>query len=325
MKPEAQRLDAVEGLPASQEDSPTASVGAFVVKSAHAGMDAVPAFCAARCGGQGCRLLSWPELDGVCRRIAPARVAPPIVRRQGGIGIALIGEDARAHGTLKQVVEGSDEFVLRALFATAREAIGAIPSADVQIVVTEMALPDLCGIRCAHRLVGARPDIVVVIASAVRDPLLIRKAFAVGARHYLIKPFTRKQCLADLRLAACALNAVRIPPGPESPSAVKSSESHRVPRLGPREAEIMRCLAEGLLHKHIYDRCHMSYSLFRKLLRRTYRKLGTNKCTEALSRWYDLKEQHLGLAYGHVDQVAVSVQTLVAPAPPRAGDELARK
>ena len=282
---------------------------------------AFPRFCEARCGARGCSLGSQSE-HGVQRRgLMPARPGSRPAQARGPLGLALIDPDERVRQMLAGITEAGAEFVCRASFPTAQAALAAIPGLDVEIVVLEMALPDLCGLRCARQLLGVRPDLAVVIASAIQHPLLIRRAFAVGASEYLVKPVRPGQFLTTLRFvsylrrvplaearAQSFLQAALGRKSATSPQQAGGADAHPprsratmrgsgvvdVPSEHPlqasltaHEVEMLQYLAQGLIWKEIAERLQVSPTALRCLKRGLFRKLGhARNRTEALAKWY---------------------------------------
>lgn len=287
---------------------------------------AFPRFCEARCGARGCSLGSQSE-HGVQRR-GPVlgRPGPRPAQGRGPIGLALIDQDERVRQMLAGLTEAGAEFVFRVSFATAQAALAAIPGLDVEVVVTEMALPDLCGIRCARQLLAVCPELAVIIASAVQHPLLIRRAFAVGASQYLVKPVRPGQFLATLRFVSCrrrvpAAEAGRAqsflqatlgrrsatasqqaggadahPPGSRATmrgSGVVDvlSEHSLQAKLTAQEVEMLQYLAQGLVWKEIEERLQVSHCTLRSMKRRLFLKLDhARNRTEALAKWYQTQQ-----------------------------------
>jgi len=55
------------------------------------------------------------------------------------------------------------------------------------IVIMDVSMPDLNGVRAMNEILAAAPDIKVIIFSAERSPQLAEQALMAGARAYLVK------------------------------------------------------------------------------------------------------------------------------------------
>lgn len=181
---------------------------------------------------------------------------------------------------LAQLTTANEEFILRGCFATAQEALDAIPGLDVGVVLSEMALPDLCGPRCAWQLLAVRPELRVIIVSAIRHPLLVRAAVAAGASEYLVKPVTASQCLATLRFVAWQEPVPWAEAKGRSPS--KLPPEHL---LGPRELQVLELAAEGAIGKEIADRLGVSGTTVHTYWQRIFVKLGVHTRAAAVARF----------------------------------------
>jgi DNA-binding NarL/FixJ family response regulator len=185
---------------------------------------------------------------------------------QRPIGVALIDPDEPLRRMLARITQARVEFVLRGCFATAQAALAAIPGLDVEIILSEIALPDLCGLACARRLLAARPELRVVVASALTHPLLIQQACIAGACDYLLKPVPRHQCWASLQFAS----AQRQPP---------------LKGLAPREREVLELAAAGAIDKEIADRLGIHQPTVRTHWRRIFVKLDAPTRAAAVARF----------------------------------------
>ncbi|SDO75414.1 Response regulator of citrate/malate metabolism [Pedococcus dokdonensis] len=80
-------------------------------------------------------------------------------------------------------------FVVAATAATSQEALRALQSAEVDVVLLDMNLPDRHGLDVirAMRAGGHRADVIAV--TSARDLDVVRAAVSLGVVQYLLKPF----------------------------------------------------------------------------------------------------------------------------------------
>ena len=70
-------------------------------------------------------------------------------------------------------------------------------SNSVDLLVTDMNMPGMCGDELSRRVLTLFPKLPIIICTGFSDNLNEEKAKAIGIRHYLIKPVTER------RLAEC--------------------------------------------------------------------------------------------------------------------------
>ena len=115
------------------------------------------------------------------------------------------------------------------------------------LVLCEVRLPALGGLEAARRILAERSGTRVVFLTAVEDPMIAARAFALGASAYLLKSSTSAQFLDDLRavLAGQRVLAPRIAGGDPAALSSRGCPGDQRPPLGPRACEVVRLLALG--------------------------------------------------------------------------------
>jgi response regulator of citrate/malate metabolism len=94
---------------------------------------------------------------------------------------------AEAHKAYTEKIEG---FEVVGVAHTARDALAALRSGPVDLVLLDLNLPDKHGLEVARVLRAAGLGTDVLAVSSARDVATVRQAVALGVTHYLLKPFT---------------------------------------------------------------------------------------------------------------------------------------
>ena len=68
------------------------------------------------------------------------------------------------------------------------EALALLPGFQPQAVLLDLAMPG-GGMWAIERIIAFRPDLCVIVVTANNDMSLVRKARALGAADYVMKPF----------------------------------------------------------------------------------------------------------------------------------------
>jgi DNA-binding NarL/FixJ family response regulator len=180
----------------------------------------------------------------------------------------------------------SEEFCSCGLFSSGAAAIRAIPHSEAVLVLVEMVLPDVCGIKCARDLAAHRPDLRIILATPLYEPVLLRRALTAGIRDCLITPVQPGQCLATLRLANWRPAKLTMPNDSErSIPPTNSNEKGPGTSLTEREQRVVAGLAEGMYYKAIADLLRVSPAVLKKVQHRLFLKLGVHKGTQAVAKW----------------------------------------
>lgn len=70
-----------------------------------------------------------------------------------------------------------------------REAMGLVQKHHPQIVLLDLKMPDIDGVKILEALRAAHPEIAVMLISGNKDTELARRCMEMGACDYFTKPF----------------------------------------------------------------------------------------------------------------------------------------
>ena len=84
---------------------------------------------------------------------------------------------------------------------SAREALGLLDHSDVDLVLTDMKMPEMDGIALLERVKRQNPDLPVIMMTAHGTVEKAVEAMQKGAHNYILKPFDNDQLLVYVRKA----------------------------------------------------------------------------------------------------------------------------
>jgi response regulator of citrate/malate metabolism len=109
---------------------------------------------------------------------------------------------ARLHAEL---VTGLDGFDVVGTVHSGRAVVEAVAELQPDVVLLDVYLPDLSGIRVLEELRAAgHATLDVIMITAARDTETVSRALRFGAVHYLVKPFALTDLTDRLRQVAAA-------------------------------------------------------------------------------------------------------------------------
>jgi len=154
---------------------------------------------------------------------------------------------------------------------------------EPDVVVLDIAMPDLNGVEAAARLRARHPDVKVIALSAYSDKRFVLQMLKVGASGYVVKAAAAQELLRAIRVVAKGQSYL----SPEAASAVIGdvTADSRVPSaptspLGRREREVLQLLAEGERSQGIAARLHISVATVEAHRRNIMRKLNLHSIAE---------------------------------------------
>jgi two-component system copper resistance phosphate regulon response regulator CusR len=80
------------------------------------------------------------------------------------------------------------------------EAVDGSLRGHFDLVLLDLVLPGMSGLQVLEQLQRERPDLPVIIVSARDDLSTKLRAFELGAKDYLVKPFSLDELLARIRV-----------------------------------------------------------------------------------------------------------------------------
>lgn len=132
-----------------------------------------------------------------------------------------------------------------------REAVELAERLRPDVVVMDVAMPELNGIEATRRLVSSSPRTRVLALSMHKDSVYVREILRAGARGYLLKDAIDRDLLAAVR----ALGRGEGYLSPAVSDAVLADYRKHVTDpldlLTSREREVLQLIAEGKTNKEI--------------------------------------------------------------------------
>lgn len=182
---------------------------------------------------------------------------------------------------------------LRALISTTKdiELVGeasngdeAISAADVlqpDVVLMDINMPGVNGIRATRQILRANPTTGIIMVTMLKDDASVFSAMRAGARGYVLKGAQYKELLQTIRAVANGQAlfgpsvATRImsffnTQGPKIKAAVPEEA---FPDLTPRELEVLELIAQGASNSQIADKLVIADKTVRNHINSIFSKL----------------------------------------------------
>jgi DNA-binding NarL/FixJ family response regulator len=158
---------------------------------------------------------------------------------------------------------------------------------DVDAVFLDLSMPGMDGMDALTAFGTLRPALPVIVLTAAEDQDVVRKAFAAGALGYVPKAAPSSTLLSALELV---LSGEVFVPGlllqpstrPLKPWNHPVGKSPSIGPLTARQAEVLRCLGEGLSNKAIGRRLGLSEKTVKAHVTAIFRALSATGRPEAI-------------------------------------------
>jgi DNA-binding NarL/FixJ family response regulator len=144
---------------------------------------------------------------------------------------------------------------------TAAAGLDLVERTAPDLAVVDAELPDGSGIDLTRRMLAVRPDLAVLVYSALGDAGLVYSALESGARGFVSKA-------ASTAVLLGAIDSIVAGDAYVDPQALPTPDR---PQLSPRERDIVHLLAEGRSVDEVADALGESVELVRARVRRLER------------------------------------------------------
>jgi two-component system, NarL family, response regulator NreC len=161
--------------------------------------------------------------------------------------------------------------------ASGLEAVRAARELRPDVVLLDIAMPDLNGVEAARRILASNPGMKIIVLSMHSDVHYVHDMLAAGAVGYLLKQSAYEEVAEAIR--AVSKDHAYLSP----PVAGIVAEQFRmdggvtggdVSPLTAREREVLQLLAEGNTPRRVAEKLHIGVKTVETHRRRLMTKLG---------------------------------------------------
>lgn len=132
-----------------------------------------------------------------------------------------------------------------------RQAVELAEQLRPDVVVMDVAMPELNGIEATRRLAASSPRTRVLALSMYKDSVYVREILRAGARGYLLKDAFDRDLLSAVRAVAVGDGYLSPAVSDAVLSDYRRHVSDPLELLSSREREILQLIAEGKTNKEI--------------------------------------------------------------------------
>lgn len=163
------------------------------------------------------------------------------------IRLMLVDDHEMFREALRVILERQAEFLVVAEAANGGEALHILEHLRPDILLLDVALPDLNGIEVARRIAECQPEVKIVVLSGFADRFFVVESLKAGARAFVLKSSGSKELIRAIH----AVDAGHVFLSPEvtglavgGASAGEGADKGRPP-LTPREKEVLVLIVSG--------------------------------------------------------------------------------
>jgi DNA-binding NarL/FixJ family response regulator len=131
--------------------------------------------------------------------------------------------------------------------ATGRGAIEAAERLQPDVVIMDLAMPDLNGIEATQQILSTSPSTSIIALSASHTSEHVSRALRAGARGYVVKDAKGAELVEAVKTVCAGKRYLsqRASPGPDTGLLVGRPTKTPMERLSARERDVMVRIIEG--------------------------------------------------------------------------------
>jgi DNA-binding NarL/FixJ family response regulator len=170
------------------------------------------------------------------------------------IRILLADDHTVMRNGLRLLLERQPNLTVVGEASDGRETVRAAEAVSPDVVVMDIAMPNLNGIEAARQITSARPETAIVILSMHSDESYVIRALKAGARAYLLKDSAEGDLIAAIHAItegksffSPAISRILVEDYMRQLEQRHVEDTYEL--LTAREREILQLLAEGKSNK----------------------------------------------------------------------------
>jgi DNA-binding NarL/FixJ family response regulator len=171
------------------------------------------------------------------------------------IRVVLVDDHALVRQGFRRILEDDPELTVVGEASNGTDSISLVKKTDPDVVVMDMAMPEMSGLHATMEIIKQRPGTKVLILSMYSDEQYVRNALDAGAKGYILKSAIEN----DLTRAVKAVAAGEQYLAPELSSvlirAIQTGSFEKAAdpydRLTQREKQVLQLIAHGKSNKEI--------------------------------------------------------------------------
>jgi len=183
---------------------------------------------------------------------------------------------------LRMVLEAEQDIRVVAQAGSGQQALEE--SADYQVVVMDLSLPDMDGLECIRRLRESGCRLPVLVVTMHQAGAIVRRALNVGANGYVLKSAEP----AELRRALRAVQSGESYVQECLRDSLDRAPEGSAPQLTGHELNLLRWAGRGQALEECSVSLGLSLATARSLLRSLCRKLGAEDLVQGVVRAREL-------------------------------------
>ncbi len=211
------------------------------------------------------------------------------------IRVVLADDERMVRTALRVILDAEPDLEVVGEAATGAEAVSVVRELRPDVVLMDVRMPEIDGIRATEQLLASLTDPPrIVVVTTFENDQYVYDALRVGAAGFLLKRAAAEDLVDAVRLVArsdsllypAALRGLAAAHGAPG-RAGGAPAAAWVARLTEREADVLRLMAQGLTNAEIAGRLHVGPATAKTHVAAVLAKTGARDRTQAVIAAYE--------------------------------------
>ncbi len=202
------------------------------------------------------------------------------------IRVALVEDNPDIRVGTSYILRTSSNITCVGEFSSAEELIDNFPQIDPDIVIMDIGLPGMTGIKATEWISKEYPKVKIIMMSVFEDDDNVFRAICAGASGYVTKPVRPQQLNEAVEYAFGGGSPI----SPHIARKVLEMFRHQMTtpqenyELTEREREVLELLVRGNDFRTIAEKLEVSFFTVRSHIRNIYAKLQVKSKSQAVAK-----------------------------------------
>lgn len=198
------------------------------------------------------------------------------------IRVMLVDDHDVVREGLRGFLRTAEDFEIVGEANNGQEAVERCATLHPDVVLMDLKMPVMDGVRATEQIRRQYPDVQVVILTSFDEDDLVERGLRAGAIGYLIKNANIHETVASIR-AAYAGKAILAPEAAQALIQSKTRPSPASYNLKERENEVLALMINGMTNEQIAQKLNLSRSTIKFHVSAILSKLNVESRTEAVA------------------------------------------
>ncbi|GAA3369811.1 response regulator transcription factor [Streptomyces sannanensis] len=208
------------------------------------------------------------------------------------VRVVLADDERMVRTALRVILDAEPDLEVVGEAATGTEAVSVVRELRPEVVLMDVRMPEIDGIRATERILGSMPEPPrIVVVTTFENDSYVYDALRVGASGFLLKRAAAEELVQAVRLVARS-DSLLFPAAVRALAAEHAARRPAAPppwatRLTEREADVLRLMATGLTNAEIAGRMGVGAATVKTHVASVLAKTGARDRTQAVIAAYE--------------------------------------